>query len=114
MDAAALSGRLCTDEASMAISAINFDVVESLQNQLAQASPGSQREQVLEKALDYALSPERKPTSSAFLLHDVIRDARKAVYRTGVLAQRFHHQLDNVVSRGGAARRLRPDRPRLA
>lgn len=85
----------------MAISQINFDVVESLQNQLAKVPPGSQREQVLEKALDYALSVERKSASTAFLLHDVIRDARKAVYRTGVLAQRFQNQLDHVVSRGG-------------
>jgi hypothetical protein len=83
------------------VSPITFEVVESLQHELAKAQPGSTQEGILEKALDYALSDDRPRVSAPFLQHDVLRDARKAVYRTAALAQRFQSQLDHIVARGG-------------
>ncbi|MFT7869137.1 MULTISPECIES: helix-turn-helix domain-containing protein [Amycolatopsis] len=66
-------------------------VIQSLQTRLvraagtgmaSEANPGSRASAVIERAIDYSLSPRRKQSVSAFLEHEVLHDARVAVCRT--------------------------------
>lgn len=69
---------------------VRVAVLESLQSRLTWRSrsgviterdPGSKASATIERAIDYALSPDRTETEAAFLEHGVLRNARLAVRR---------------------------------
>lgn len=74
-----------------------YDTVASLQARLvrwtatgtpSERFPGSTYSQAVERAIDYALSQRRTEQESSFLEHDVLRNARCAIQRSGRAEQR--------------------------
>jgi hypothetical protein len=47
----------------------------------SESSPGGKQARILEQAIDYALSPNRRQTVPKFLEYDVVRNARAQVQR---------------------------------
>ena len=71
------------------VSESTFVVVKSLQDRLQTVQPGSRAAEATEQAITYALSTNRHDSPAAFLEHDVLRDAYRAVDRRGAAQQRL-------------------------
>lgn len=74
----------CLDDVKVA-------VIQSLQSRLerrttsglaSERKPGSRASAIIERAIDYALSPRRTQSEPAFLEHEVLHDAELATRRT--------------------------------
>ena len=63
------------------VSDVPFRVAEILYGRVASLPPGSEEAETAEYAILYALSDRRTPLNEPFFLHDVLRDARKSVFR---------------------------------
>lgn len=64
-------------------------VAHNLYDRLTNFHTGSDRAEIYELAISYALSPGRTQQNPKFLTHDVLRDARKTFFRR----QRREHKL---------------------
>lgn len=73
-------------------------VVAKLQNDLARVNPGSDREQIIERAIDLALSESRTQQNPDHLYRDVLRNAKYTFYRSKQRGQtawaRYNGQFD--------------------
>ena len=78
-----------------------FAVVRALQERVFSFSQGSDKADAAELAIEYALSARRPTRSAAFLLHDVLRDARKNFYRQRKFRSAVDEHIVGVVAAGG-------------
>ena len=87
-------------------------VISSLQSRLVQRTasgiaterdPGSRASAILERAVDYTLSPSRTQSEPAFLEHEVLHDAELAVRRSAVSEARALAAIATLIAPDHAA-----------